>query len=681
MNGFRLRVLVLFAVLTSAASAANWPLTGSLGAHDPTIIKDGNTWWCFATGAGVPIKSSPDGLNWIQGGRLFDAELPWWRTYAPTMGNVDVWAPDLHKFANRIWCYYCVSEFGRNNSAIGLKSCTTLAAGDWRDDGLVIASSSGRDLYNAIDPTLTVDADGNPWLAFGSWFDGIHLVRLDPATMKPTGQIFGLARRNNGIEAANIVYVNGYYYLFVSIDVCCQGVNSTYKIAYGRATSITGPYADKNGVAMLNGGVTVLDVGDARWIGPGGQDVYQNGNAWVIARHAYDATRNGAPTLLISDLFWDESNWPTYTAPALPAAPALIQQPVSVTVAPGGPVNLTVSANGDSLSYQWKKDGNNIAGATSANFSIAAAGTADSGSYTVAVTNAGGTVTSDPATVLIDVPRPGRLINLSVRTRAGSGDQTLIVGFVVSGAGTKPIMVRATGPTLARFGVTGVLPDPLLELYRDQTLIATNDSWGSAANQSAILAAGGDKLGAVALTNNEAVLLQSFTPRAYTAQVKDAASGQGIALVEVFDTDAAQPGTPEFAAQPKLLNVSARAQVGTGENVLIAGFVINGNVPRRLLLRGVGPTLSQLGVSGALPDPQVKLFDSAGKMIATNDDWAAAPNQAAILAAGGTQLGALTLDAKDAVLLVTVTPAAYTVQISGVNNTIGNALIEIYDLP
>jgi sugar lactone lactonase YvrE len=182
---------------------------------------------------------------------------------------------------------------------------------------LVLSSRSGVDAYNAIDPSLTTDAAGNPWLVFGSWFDGIHVVQLDPGTMKPTGAVYSIAQRSNGIEGANIVFANGFFYLFVSIDVCCQGVNSTYKIAYGRSATITGPYVNKDNVAMLSGGTTVLTTGDSRWKGPGGQTVYENGGAWVVVFHAYDANNNGSPTLLISDLFWDSSNWPTFTGPGV----------------------------------------------------------------------------------------------------------------------------------------------------------------------------------------------------------------------------------------------------------------------------------------------------------------------------------------------------------------------------
>lgn len=301
------------AVVASSASAAFWNLTGAVVTHDPSIIKEGSTWWIFETGKGVPVKFSSNGTAWTQGVRLFANDLSWWNTYVPN-GSRDpnCWAPDIHKFGSRTYCYYSISIFGQNTSAIGLTSCTSIAAGDWRDDGVVISSKSGTNAYNAIDPNLTVDASGNPWLVFGSWFDGIHIVRLSTSTMKPTGTIFSIAKRSGGIEGANIVYANGFYYLFVSIDKCCQGVNSTYKIAYGRSTSITGPYTTKTGASMLSGNTTVLDAGNTRWKGPGGQDVYQNGSAWVIARHAYDANNNGTPTLLINDLFWDSSKWPTY---------------------------------------------------------------------------------------------------------------------------------------------------------------------------------------------------------------------------------------------------------------------------------------------------------------------------------------------------------------------------------
>lgn len=660
--------------------AGNWPLTGATGAHDPTIIKEASTWWCFTTGAGLPVKYSSDGFAWNQGVRLFEAELPWWRTYAPQMGSLAVWAPDLHFFANRYWCFYAVSEFGKNNSAIGLKSCSSILAGDWRDDGLIIGSKSGVDAFNAIDPSLTIDPMGNPWLVFGSWFDGIHLLQLDPTTMKPMGANYNIARRTNGIEAPNIVFNNGYYYLFVSIDTCCQGVNSTYKIAYGRSTSITGPYIDKNNQPMMNGASSLLDTGDSRYKGPGGQDVYQDGNAWVIARHAYDALSGGAPKLLISDLYFDSDNWPTYTAPAL-SPPIITTDPVSQTVAPGANVRFSVAASSSNLTYAWQKNGVTIAGATTSTLSLSNVQAGDNGSYTAVVSNSSGQSTSLPAVLLVDTPRQGRIINLSVRSQAGTGSQTLIAGFIISGSGAKPVLVRGTGPTLTHFGLSGVLADPVLDLFSGGTLIAENDSWQAAPNLAAIQAVNGHFLGSYILDPKDTAMLTPLVANSsgYTAQVKGANGETGVALVEVFDTDTADPGTPEFAAQPRLTNISARTQVGTGAGVLIAGFIINGNVPKRVLIRGTGPTLANFGVSGCLPDPLLELHDSTHTLV-QNDSWSSSPHVAEIIAAQGDKLGMFSLDTKDAVLIVTLPPGNYTAIVRGVNDVTGVALIEVFDL-
>jgi arabinan endo-1,5-alpha-L-arabinosidase len=314
------------------SAAAEWRLAGALGVHDPSIVREGGVWWVFSTGPGLRVKYSPDGLTWAGREALFKAEPQWWRTYAPSMRPLDVWAPDVHLFRGRYWCFYSVSEFATNHSAIGLLSCSSLAKGDWRDDGFVIASvdasgaraasdperrtdPSGKPWFNTIDPSLVTDASGDPWLVLGSWFDGIHVVRLDAATMKPSGALHSIAYKPNGIEAPNIVYRGGYYFLFVSIDKCCQGAKSTYKISYGRSPDVTGPYLDREGRPMLDSGGSILIAGGPRWKGPGGQSVIQDGDSWIVAYHSYDAENKGFPTLRISDLYWDANNWPTFTSP------------------------------------------------------------------------------------------------------------------------------------------------------------------------------------------------------------------------------------------------------------------------------------------------------------------------------------------------------------------------------
>ncbi|HEY4989762.1 MAG TPA: family 43 glycosylhydrolase, partial [Opitutaceae bacterium] len=441
----------LMLAAASPAAAASWNLSGNLGVHDPTIIQEGATWWVFSTGPGLRVKYSADGLAWSQGVQIFPQELPWWRTYAPTMGQNDVWAPDIHLFAGRYWCYYCVSEFGTNNSAIGLVSCSSIAKGDWRDDGVVLSSESGAQTFNALDPDMTIDAAGNPWLVYGSYFDGIHVVALDPATMKPMGATTSIAARPNGIEGTNIILHNGFYYLFASIDKCCLGVSSTYKISFGRSASITGPYVDQSNVAMLAGGGTVLDSSGPRWIGPGGESVYHDAaGGWIIAFHAYDAQNNGNPTLQISDLYWDAGNWPTLTGTNAVAAPVFTTQPISVSVA-GGTVALDAVAS-NTPSYQWMRDGVPVAGATSPVLLLSDASAAP-GTYTSVATNAAGTVVSSPATVtLVGSGNPGRMINLSCRAAVGTGANVLIAGFAVGGAGTSgsvPLLVRASGPAIA----------------------------------------------------------------------------------------------------------------------------------------------------------------------------------------------------------------------------------------
>jgi arabinan endo-1,5-alpha-L-arabinosidase len=238
---------------------------------------------------------------------VLSSKLSWWSQYVPNQVGTDVWAPEVEAYNGRVWMYYSISTFGSRVSAIGLLSSPSIAAAQWRDDGLVIATNNSHN-YNAIDPDLVLDANGAPWLSFGSWNSGIKLTRLG-SNMKPTGPLHSIASRSGGIEAPNIVHRNGYYYLFVSTGTCCQGTNSTYQIRYGRSTSITGPYVDKNGTSMMNGGGSLLDGGNSRWVGPGGQDIEGTG---VIARHAYDAQDNGNAKLLISDLRWDSSGWPMY---------------------------------------------------------------------------------------------------------------------------------------------------------------------------------------------------------------------------------------------------------------------------------------------------------------------------------------------------------------------------------
>lgn len=309
--------LVLSAVLAFStifsANAATWGLTGNTYAHDPTYIQESGTGtrWVFSTGQGIQVHWSTNGTTWNLGTQIFASEPAWWAQQVPNHTYLDVWAPDIFYYNGKYYLYYSISSFGSQNSAIGLVTCTSITQGNWVDQGMVLKSTTSSS-YNAIDPNLFADKNGNLFMSFGSWWNGIYVTAIDKSTMKPTGNSYRIATKSGGIEGSTVVYNSstGYYYLFVSIGTCCQGVNSTYKIAVGRSTSVTGPYYDKSGVDMKNGGGTVIDSGNSAWKGPGGQDVAGTN---ILIRHAYSVAENGAAKMLISDLQWDSSGWPYYS--------------------------------------------------------------------------------------------------------------------------------------------------------------------------------------------------------------------------------------------------------------------------------------------------------------------------------------------------------------------------------
>lgn len=363
----------------------------------------------------------------------------------------------------------------------------------------------------------------------------------------------------------------------------------------------------------------------------------------------------------------------TVNAPGV-AAPVITVQPVSQTVAPGGSVTFSVTATGTSPSYQWFKDGSAMLGATDSSLGLSGLSSFNAGDYTVRVTTAGGTVTSRFARLRVEVPDPGRIANLSVRAPAGVGGQVLTVGFIVSG-GNKPLLIRASGPALAAFNVPGTLPDPTLQVHQKingvDTIVATNNDWSADPANAATVSAIPGPFPFANGSKDAALVLNVDSDR--TALVTDTSNAVGVTLVEVYDV-----GTGN---SPRLVNVSTLNFSGTGDNVLIAGFIISGNVPKTLLIRGVGPTLSDFGVGGLLADPVMEIhakINGVDTVVAGNDDWGNDPAAAAAAALPGPF--ALKANSKDAALLITLPAGDYTVQVSGANQTTGNALIEVYDL-
>ncbi len=269
---------------------------------------------------------------------------------------------------------------------------------------------------------------------------------------------------------------------------------------------------------------------------------------------------------------------------------------------------------------------------------------------------------------------PGRLINMSIRTNAGTGDNTLIVGVGIGGAGTsgtKPVLLRAVGPTLSAFGVGGALPDSVMTVFQGATAIAQNDDW-----------AGGFSFGSVgafefATPTRDAAIYNAASPSgSFSIQITGKNNATGVALAEVYD---ATPTASFTASTPRLVNVAARTQVGTGDNILIAGFVVGGSTPVRVIIRAVGPTLGVFGVGGVLLDPRLTIT-SSGTTVAENDNWGGT----AELKAAFASVAAFAFSAdnsRDAALVVTLQPGNYTAQVSGVGNTTGVALVEVYEAP
>jgi arabinan endo-1,5-alpha-L-arabinosidase len=288
-----------------------------IGVHDPSMIWDGSRYYLFATGGTLGIRSSTNLTAWTNVGNIF-SDIPSWVTTDIGTNPGTLWAPDISYFSGQFHVYYAGSTSGSNASVIGLATTPTLQASNanyhWTDQGLVIQSKKSDD-FNAIDPNVSFDRNCKPWLAYGSFWSGIKMHKLDETTGKLATDdttTYSLASRNGGaIEAASIVSHNGYFYLFVSFDTCCQGVNSTYRTMVGRASAITGPYTDKSGAAMMQGAAEQLLATSGRYIGPGGGTAWKDGNTYLYVYHYYDGDANGASKLQIRPIVFGSDDWVT----------------------------------------------------------------------------------------------------------------------------------------------------------------------------------------------------------------------------------------------------------------------------------------------------------------------------------------------------------------------------------
>jgi cephalosporin-C deacetylase-like acetyl esterase len=372
----------------------------------------------------------------------------------------------------------------------------------------------------------------------------------------------------------------------------------------------------------------------------------------------------------------------TGRAPTIRVAP----QPASARV--GESVTFSVLAgNGQACGYQWLRNGTPVVGATSSRLTLNRVAPGDAADYTVAVTSAGGSVTSNAArlTIADGAPRtPSSLANIATRADCGLGINVAVGGFVVTGPAVKRVLVRAVGPTLTTQGIgeAEVLRDPTLEVHdaHGDVVIATNDNWGDNANAAELLATAG-RVGATSLASTDftsSAMLLDLPGGIYTFVVRGQGASTGIVLLEVYDADDGVTGM-------RFADIASRARARTGNGVAIGGFVVSGGQPKRVLMRAVGPTLTTQGIAEAdvLRDPEIELHDArnGNAIIRTNSNWGAETNAAAIVTEGA-RIGATPFSGSDATssaLLMTLDPGVYSFIARGQNDAAGVVLVEVYD--
>jgi outer membrane protein assembly factor BamB/subtilisin family serine protease len=639
---------------------------GNLYALNPS---SGATTWTFAFPSSQVASSSPalgsDGTIYIKGSDGTNGAL-----YAISSSGAQKWAFSIP---------------GQSYAAPTLAPDGTIYIGT--DEGHLYAVNpdgsqkwvfttpvSGEQIYTAA----AIDAQGNLYLGTlaGNFYS------LTAAGSRRWTYALG-----NGVTSAPAL-ANGAVY-FGAYDGNLYSLSTAgalnWKYPLGTQVRACGPAVDANGVI---------------YIGCYDHNLYAVSSAGALVRtYATADVIRSSPSLANQTLTFGSSDhklyafslpaglaasdWPMYqhdplrTGRSESSTLEITTQPSALAVSIGSAFTLTVGASGPgTLTYQWLLGGSPIAGATGASYSVAAATAANAGTYTVTVTSGGTSVTSAAVTVTVSAATSGHLVNLSARANVGTGSNILIAGFVIGGSGSKSMLLRGIGPALAAapFNVSGALAQPQLTLIdtATNTTVTTGTAWGgTAALQDAFTAVGAFSL---PTGSADAAVLETLSAGTYTSEVAGVDGTQGVALAEIYDAD-------PNSTSASLLNISARADVGTGANILIAGFVIEGSQPAQVLLRGIGPTLAAapFNITGALTQPQIQLVDSAGNVLQTNAGWGGTT----ALQSAFTQVGAFTLPtgSADAAMLATLPAGNYTLELSGLNGTTGVGLIEVYLVP
>lgn len=445
------------------------------------------------------------------------------------------------------------------------------------------------------------------------------------------------------------------------------GATSTLAGSAGRLGAVDGTGASARfynpGAVQFSGGVVqVLD--GSGWLRRINADGVVTSVALPPFTELRDLSVSASNLLYLADAGADRV-W--QATPDMTGIPVIRYQPAPQAVVAGGTVTFSVTASGAS-GYQWLRDGVVIEGATGPTLTLTGVQASQAGNYSVRVQGPSGSVESRAVALSVVARSSARLINLSTRARVEDGERVMIAGFVLTG-GPRQVLVRAAGPALAGLAgmtVGAVLPDPFLTLHDGAGVLATNDNWGG----DAAIQAAADLSGAYAweaADSKDAALLLTLPPGGYTAVV-DGKGGTGVSLVEVYEVD-------RDGGAPKLINLSTRSIVRTGEGVQIAGFVIGGSGPKRVVLRASGPALAERDITGTLADPVLELYSGTAP-IAGNDNWTEA------VRADFQRLGVDNWPAgsADAALAITLAPGDYTAVVTSKDGTPGVCLIEVYEV-
>jgi YVTN family beta-propeller protein len=559
----------------------------------------------------------------------------------------------------------------------GASNATTLMGTDGDPVAIAVNPATNKVYVAGIKGSdiTVINAATNTYSIVGSGFE-FEAVAVNPVTNK----IYVVNDDGNGTVTEIDGATNATTIIPTGLNPAGLAVNSVTNVIYVTNSDPTGSVTVIDGLTGTTSSVTTGTNPFAVALNP-------------VTDKVYVLSNNAAGTVSVMD------------GVSANVAPAITSEPASQTVNLGAPVVFNVTANGRPLpSYQWSfngaplSDGNGISGSSTPTLFLGGVASAEAGAYSCTVTNSAGSATSTAADLAaVTASDPGRIINLSARAYVVSGglgsSYDLTAGFVIGGQGSKTMLLRGVGPTLSTFGLQGALPILTLSLFdaaASPNLITGDMGWQNPPSTPAgpwagravpvdATASDFSQVGAFALTGGSAdcAVRVALPAGAYTSQISGNGTSYvdaGVALAELYDEDAGATGT-------HLINISARAFVADGGDVLIAGFVITGSTSQTLLVRASGPALAaSFSLPTTLPDPQLQIYDSNQNLVASNVGWAGNSQIAAAAASVGAFPWTVPTSA-DSALLISLPPGNYTAEVSSLSGNGGQALVEVYVVP